>query len=238
MFGFQRTSGNGYKDFYVLVMRQLIQKFNSEGKKIKILLTAERTLVREAWSLIFKNDSRFQVIAECGTPEAALLKARDLRPDIIIMEIKPPELSGIEMASLVPKFSPGSRILVVSLYTAPHTVREVMKAGVSGYVTKTSPQEEMLQAVMTINEGQTYLCREFRKSCSEQSKDPGLPEEMLGQLSIREFEVFVGLRGGLDFWKIASQLNIGELTVEMHRREVLKKLNLNESELDDFLNKN
>ena len=60
----------------------------------------------------------------------------------------------------------------------------------------------------------------------------------MGRLSIREFEVFVGLRRGLDFWKIASQLNIGELTVEMHRRDVLIKVNLNESELDDFLNKN
>ena len=219
-------------------MGMFSQKYNSETKKIKILLTADKTLVCDAWSFILKKNSRFQVVAKCGTPESALLKARELRPDIIIMEIRPPELSGIEMASLVPKYSPESKILAVSMYTSPHTVSEVMNTGVSGYLTKTSPQEEMLEAIKQIYEGQNYLCREFRKLRTNQSKNFSEPEIMLGQLSLREFEVYIGMKAGLDFWRIASQLNIGELTVEMHRREVLKKLNLNDSELDDFLNKN
>src|SRR5438309_4112807 len=119
-------------------MRQINQN-NSDDKKITILLAEGRRIVRDAWSFILKKNTRFQVIAECGSPESALLQARDLRPDIIILEIKPPELSGIEMVSLVRKFSPNSKTLGVSLYTFPNIAREVMKAGASGYITKTSP---------------------------------------------------------------------------------------------------
>jgi len=222
----------------MVFMSQINQKKNSEDKKITILLAEDRRLVREAWSFILKKNTRFQVIAECDSPESALLQARNLRPDIFILEIRPPELSGIEMVPLVRKFSPGSNTLCVSLYTLPNIAREVMKAGASGYLTKTSPLEEMLQAVIEIKEGENYLCREIEKAPRGWSVDSDDPKLMLSQLSLREIEVVIGIRNGLTSWEIAEQLNIAGLTVEMHRYRISKKLKLNEdSELVTFLNK-
>ncbi|MFL5808455.1 MAG: response regulator [Flavisolibacter sp.] len=203
------------------------------------MLAEERRLVREAWSYILNKDARFQVIAECGSPESALLQARDLRPDIIIQEIKPPELSGIEMVSLVRKFSPGTKVLGVSLYTFPNIAREVMMAGASGYLTKTSSLEEMLQAVIGISEGEDYLCSEIKKVHKERPAESSDPKVMLGQLSIREIEIVIGIKNGFTSCKIAVQLNITKSTVEKHRYNILKKLNLNEDpELVAFVNKN
>ena len=225
--------------FYMVIMRQINQKYYSGGEKITILLAEDRRLVREAWSFILKKDPRFQVVAECACPESTFHQARDLRPDIIILEIKPPELSGIEMVSLVRKFSPGSKILGISLYTAPDTVREVMKAGASGYLTKTSPLEEMLEAIIEIMDGENYLCSEFKKTPREQPEDSDDPALLMSQVSLRETEIIAGIKNGLASCKIAGQLNIAGLTVEKHRSSILKKLKLNEdAELVDFLNNN
>ena len=220
-------------------MWQADQKYNSHGKKIRIMIAEDRRLVREAWSFILKNDSRFEIVAECSCPESTFHTARDVRPDIIILEVKPPELSGIEMVSLVRKFSPDSKILGVSHYTVPDIVHHVMKAGASGYLTKTSSPEEMCEAIIRIMEGEKYLCCEFRERPWQRSEGLVDTRLLMNQLSIREIEIVVGIKNGLASCKIAGQLNLTGLTVEAHRGRILEKLKLAEdAELVDFLNKN
>jgi DNA-binding NarL/FixJ family response regulator len=219
-------------------MTEINQQYNSGAKKIRILLAEDRRLVREAWNFILKNDNRFSIIAESDCPESTLHQARDLKPDVIILEVKPPELSGIEMVSLVHKFSPASKILCLSFYTVPTIVHQVMKAGASGFLTKTSPQEELAYAITEINAGENYLCSEFKKTPWDR-KGRSVPKGRLSDFSIRETEVFLGIKSGLDSWEMAEQLNIRELTVEMHRREIARKLKQYEDELQvELLNKN
>src|SRR5947208_3484363 len=96
------------------------QTNNSKGNRISILVVEDRRLVREAWSFILDKDERFRVLADCGSLESALLQAKMLHPDIVLLDIRPPGLSGIEVVPLIRKFSPGSKILCVSQYTFPH----------------------------------------------------------------------------------------------------------------------
>ncbi|HTD39154.1 MAG TPA: response regulator transcription factor, partial [Mucilaginibacter sp.] len=88
-------------------------------KKITILIADDHKLVRQTWEFIFNRDERFQVIAECATGEEAIEISRELRPDVVIMDINLPGISGLEATLQIRKFSPGSKIIAVSMHTQP-----------------------------------------------------------------------------------------------------------------------
>jgi two-component system invasion response regulator UvrY len=117
-------------------------------EKITILIADDHTLVRETWSFILNSDPRFFVVAECGSGEEAVEMAKNLRPAIVIMDINLPGINGIEATQQIRKFSPGSKILGVSLHTQPTYARKMMQKGAMGYVTKNSSREEMFKAIM------------------------------------------------------------------------------------------
>ena len=116
--------------------------------KITILIADDHTLVRETWSFILNTDPRFSVIAESGSGEEAVELAKKLRPNIVIMDINLPGINGIEATQQIRRFSPGSRILGVSLHTQPTYARKMMQKGALGYVTKNSSREEMFKAIL------------------------------------------------------------------------------------------
>lgn len=136
--------------------------------KNTILIADDHTLVRETWSFILNNHQNFEVIAESGTGEEAVEKAKTLRPDIILMDINLPGMNGIEATEQIRKLSPGSKILAVSLHTQPSYARKMMQKGAKGYVTKNSSREEMLRAIQTILKGENYICEEIKNILSEQ----------------------------------------------------------------------
>jgi DNA-binding NarL/FixJ family response regulator len=210
----------------------------SRERPITILLEEERRLVREAWRMVLEKEARFKVIAECSDCESALEKAKELHPDIIILDIVPPGLGGVEMIPLFRKFSPGSKILIVSHYTFPDIARKLLQAGASGYLTKTSPLEEMFESIFRVRKGEKYLCREVSNTIREQADESDDPKIRLSRLSIRELEVITGVKNGATSKEIAEDLKIAAKTVEIHRFRILKKLQLkNSSELVDFFNR-
>jgi DNA-binding NarL/FixJ family response regulator len=224
--------------FCTVFMKLLNIKPVSANNPITILLEEERRLVREAWTLVLNRDPLFRVIAECGDCESALLKAKELHPDVIILDIVPPGLSGVEMIPLFRKYSPGSKILIVSLYTFPDIARKLLQAGASGYLTKTSPLEEMFEAIIKVKEGEKYLCREISRTIKDQAEESDDPKIRLSRLSIRELEVIAGVKSGATSREIAQDLKITPKTVEIHRFRILRKLQLkNSSELVDFFNR-
>ena len=135
--------------------------------KISILIADDHTLVRETWSFILNTDPRFTVVAESGSGEEAVELAKKLRPNIVIMDINLPGMNGIEATQQIRKFSPGSRILGVSLHTQPTYARKMMQKGAMGYVTKNSSREEMVKAIHEVMNGKTYICREVLQKMNE-----------------------------------------------------------------------
>src|ERR1051325_6440753 len=107
-------------------------------KKITILIADDHKLVRQTWEFVFNSDDRFQVISECATGEEAIERSKQLHPDIVIMDINLPGISGVEATSQIRKYSPGSKIIGVSMHTQPAYAKMIMKEGASGYVTKNS----------------------------------------------------------------------------------------------------
>lgn len=206
-------------------------------EKITILIADDHTLVRETWSFILNNDPRFQVVAECGSGEEAVELARNLRPNIVIMDINLPGINGIEATQQIRKFSPASKILGVSLHTQPTYARKMMQKGASGYVTKNSSREEMYKAIMEIHAGKKYICEEIKNILSEQVISGEEPQSGLNSLSQREIEIITLIKNGHSSKEIAESLNISVKTVEVHRYNILKKLNLkNAASLVNFIN--
>lgn len=205
--------------------------------KITILIADDHTLVRETWSFILNTDQRFTVVAESGSGEEAVELAKQLRPNIVIMDINLPGINGIEATQQIRKFSPGSRILGVSLHTQPTYARKMMQKGAMGYVTKNSSREEMFKAILEIHAGKKYICDEIKNILSEQVISGDEPQSGLNSLSQREIEIISYIKKGNSSKEIADLLSISVKTVEVHRYNILKKLNLkNAAALVNFIN--
>lgn len=206
-------------------------------EKITILIADDHTLVRETWSFILNTDDRFKVIAESGSGEEAVELAKQLRPNIVIMDINLPGMNGIEATQLIRKFSPASRILGVSLHTQPTYARKMIQKGAMGYVTKNSSREEMFKAIMEVQQGRRYICDEIKNILSEQVINGEDQQTGLNALSQREIEIINFIKKGFSSKEIAESLDISVKTVEVHRYNVLKKLNLkNSAALVNYIN--
>jgi two-component system invasion response regulator UvrY len=206
-------------------------------EKITILIADDHTLVRETWSFILNTDERFKVIAETGSGEEAVELAKELRPNIVIMDINLPGMNGIEATQLIRKFSPVSKILGVSLHTQPTYARKMIQKGAMGYVTKNSSREEMFKAIIEVQNGRRYICEEIKNILSEQVINGEDQNTGLNALSQREIEIINFIKKGFSSKEIAESLEISVKTVEVHRYNVLKKLNLrNSAALVNYIN--
>jgi len=207
-------------------------------KPITIMIVDDHKLVREAWTMILNDDPRFEVIADCPNAESAIMEVKELRPDVVIMDVNMPGMNGIEAVAHIRKFSPASKILGVSCYTFPDIARKMIQAGASGYVTKNSSKAEMIHAIVEITKGLRYTCKEIRSLVQERQDGAEDPKTLLSSLSVRQIQIISAVRSGHTSREIAGQLQLAPKTVEIHRYKILKKLKLsNSAELVDFFNK-
>lgn len=195
-------------------------------EKITILITDDHALLRESWSFILNNDFRFKVIGECSTGEEAIDAVRQLRPDVVIMDINLPGMSGMEATSIIRKNSPGTKILCVSMHTQPAYARKMIQHGALGYVTKTSSSEEMINAIIEVYNNKKYICSDIKNILSNQLLSSDEQVNGFNTLSAREIDVIGFIKKGLSSKEIALELNLSVKTVEVHRYNILKKLKL------------
>ena len=206
-------------------------------KTITILIVDDHRLVRETWGYILNSDRQFKVIAECGSGEEGVELARQLRPDIVIMDVNLPGITGIEATSLIRKFAPASRILGVSFHSQPAYAKKMLQTGARGYITKNSSSEEMFEAIMEVYNGKKFICGEIKDKLSEQMIEGDNNSKGMDALSHREIEIINLIKNGLTSKEIADSLGISAKTVEVHRYNILKKLDLkNAAALVHFIN--
>src|SRR6266496_1958019 len=206
-------------------------------EKVTLLITDDHKLIREAWSSILNSDSRFKVIAETGSGEEAVELAKQLRPNVVILDINLPGMNGFDTIPLIRKFSPGSKILGVSLHTQPTYARKMIQKGALGYVTKNSSREEMFKAIMEIHNGRKYICDEIKNILSEQMLNGDEHTKGLNSLSQREIEIISFIKKGHSSKEIADILSLSAKTIEVHRYNLMKKLNLrNTAALVNYIN--
>ncbi len=205
-------------------------------EKITILIADDHKLIRQTWEFVFNSDDRFQVIGQFASGEEAIEASRQLRPAIVIMDINLPGMNGVEATTQIRKYSPGSKIIGVSMHTQPSYAKVIMKNGAMGYVTKSSSREEMFKAVLEVHAGNKYICEEIKNILSDSLMDNETDRNGINSLSQREIEIISQIKNGDSSKEIAAQLNLSVKTVEVHRYNILKKLKLkNTAALVNFI---
>ncbi|MFC0776112.1 response regulator [Terrimonas alba] len=204
-------------------------------EKITILLVDDHKLIRDSWAFILNSDSRFTVIGETSSGEEAIEIAREKRPQIVLMDVNMTPINGFDATRQIHKISPESRIIAVSMHTMPAYAKRMLQLGAMGYVTKNSSKEEMVTAIIEVNNGKKYICEEVKAILAEQEMDENSDE--LNNLSRREIDIIKLIKEGLSSKEIALQLDISLKTVEVHRYNILKKLKLkNTAALVNYIN--
>lgn len=204
---------------------------------IRIVLIDDHMLVREAWSMLLNKDPRFSVVAESGDAEQGVELCRQHRPDIVLLDINLPGMNGMEAVPLIKKYAPDAKIIAVSLHTQVAYVKKMMQSGASGYVTKNSHKDEMIQALTEVYAGRAYVCKEIKDILTAGMMNGITEERNVNVLSARELQIINYIRNGLSSKEIAQTSFISVKTVEVHRYNILKKLNLkNAAALVNYIN--
>ncbi|HEY6503582.1 MAG TPA: response regulator transcription factor [Chitinophagaceae bacterium] len=208
-------------------------------EKITIVLVDDHKLIRDSWSFILNSDSRFSVVGETSNGEEAVQIVKNLKPNIVLMDVNMSPVSGFDATKLITRYSPGSKVIAVSMHTMPAYAKRMMQLGAMGYVTKNSSKDEMIKAIMEVSSGRKYICDEVKNILAQKELEEDVEQGDMNNLSRREIDIIQLIKQGLSSKEIAQKLEISLKTVEVHRYNILKKLKLkNTAALVNFINVN
>ncbi|MEM6639705.1 MAG: response regulator transcription factor [Pseudomonadota bacterium] len=198
---------------------------------LRILVVDDQALVRRGFAMVLDNEPDMHVVAESGTGVEAIEAAREHRPDVILMDIRMPELDGLQAtAQILETQSESTRVIILTTFDPDEYVYQALRAGASGFVLKDIPPESLVAAVRTVADGgamldPTVTRRLIGRFAGTLSADQAYAER-LDRLTERETEVLRALADGKSNREIAETLCIGAATVKTHVSNVLSKLDL------------
>jgi DNA-binding NarL/FixJ family response regulator len=195
-------------------------------EQIRVLVVEDEKIVGEAIRALLEDAPGINVIDEATTGEAAIRKARQLKPDVILVDLLLPDKSGVEVIEEIMANDPGAHILVLTGFSDDSRVTAAFQAGALGYVLKTQATTELVQAIQTAYHGQSALHPAIATKLVRQLKRPleSVSEESL--LSEPEERVLIGVARGFSNQEIAEELDLSLSTVRTHVSKILSKLNL------------
>jgi two-component system, NarL family, invasion response regulator UvrY len=140
-----------------------------EHSKIRLVLVDDHQMVRETWKLILQQDHRIDIIAECSSGAEAIEIANELLPDIILMDINMFPVNGFEATRKIVRSCPDVKIIGVSVNDQPGYARNMIQLGAKGFVTKNTSQQEMIDAILEVFKGRTFICKELRDKMNSEN---------------------------------------------------------------------
>lgn len=196
---------------------------------IRLLISEDHLLVRAGIRALLEKAGDIHILGEASNGQEAVEMVRELRPDVVIMDIMMPRLNGIQAAEKIQEFKLPTRILLLSMYSDAGFIHRALQCGVKGYVLKSSVSDELLQAVRAVAGGQTFLSApisEMLEADAANPVSPGREGDPFAALSPREKEIMQLIAEGHTSVEIAKILFISDKTVEKHRIRLMKKLNV------------
>jgi len=195
---------------------------------IRVLVADDQSMVRAGFRMLLAGEEDIDVVAEASNGLEAVDKAARYHPAVILMDIRMPELDGLEATRRIMAADNGARILILTTFDLDEYVFEALKAGASGFVLKDDSPEQLIAAIRTVADGEALLSPSITKRVIEKFVriTPPAPPKGLEELSERERDVFRLLARGLSNGEIGEQLYISEATVKTHVTHILQKLDL------------
>ncbi len=199
---------------------------------ITVLLAEDHVVVREGLRVLIEADKDIQVVGEAITGREAVLMTKQLRPDVVVMDIAMPLLNGIQATQQILSAAPKTKILVLSAHADPEYVDQLMALGVVGYLTKQTSAEMVARAVRKVHSGETFFSPSVAKHLRDHYTKPVPPSGSFTRnnirLTSRETELLQLIAEGHVNKQIASDLKISIKTVEKHRQHLMEKLHIHE----------
>ncbi len=197
---------------------------------IRVLVADDQSMVRAGFRMLLAGEDDIEVVAEASNGKEAVEKAARFDPTVVLMDIRMPELDGLEATRRILAANPDARVLVLTTFDLDEYVYEALRAGASGFVLKDDPPEQLIAAVRTVASGDALLSPAVtRRVIGAFTRMPRpTPPKELEDLSGREREVFRLVAQGLSNAQIGKELFIGETTVKTHVTHILSKLGLHD----------
>jgi len=200
--------------------------------KIRVMLVDDHTILREGLRLLLSKQENIRIIGEASKGEDALRMAKELSPDLIIMDISLPDINGISLTRMITQADPRIAVLVLTMYNEKEYLISALKAGALGYLIKEGTIEEMIKAINTVYRHQIYIDRKFPSSVVNEAllrmKDENA-DESDDILTPREKDVLSLIAEGKSNKEIAAILNLSAKTVDVHRSNIMRKMDVHDA---------
>ncbi|GIE91433.1 response regulator [Actinoplanes regularis] len=197
---------------------------------IRVLVVDDQRMLRESFAVLLNAQPDLEVVAEAANGEEAVRQARDLRPDVVLMDVRMPVLDGLEATRRILAHAPGTKVLVLTTFDDDEYVHEAIRAGANGFLLKDSSAHQLADAIRTTVTGGAVLApsvtKRLMEDFSQRSAPPGAPSGRLAALTNQEIKVLGLVARGLSNAEIAVHLTVAEQTVKTHVSRILMKLNL------------
>lgn len=199
------------------------------SNRIRLILVDDHGVVRSGLRMLLEAKADMEIVAEAETGREAVEKVKALQPDVVLMDIQMPDMNGIEATQRIKTVSPQAAVLALTMHEDDHYFFEMLQAGASGYVPKRAAPDALINAIRIVSQGQVFL---YPSLASRLVKDflrraeAGDQPLVQDDLTPRELEVLTLIAGGLTNAEIGAQLVISVKTVDRHRENIMRKLNL------------
>lgn len=199
-------------------------------KTLRILIADDHDLMRRGVKALLQSHAGWEVCGEAHTGREAVAKAEELKPDIVILDISMPDLNGVDAAKRIRKGSPDTEVLILSVHYSDQLIRDILEAGVRGYIVKSDSDRDLIIAVETLANHKPFFTPRATEvmltNFNEGKTRTEPPETMRDRLTSREREIVQLLAEGKSSKEVASSLNISVKTAETHRANIMRKLQL------------
>jgi DNA-binding NarL/FixJ family response regulator len=196
---------------------------------VRVVIADDQQLIRTGFRMILAAEPGIEVVGEATTGAEAVAVTRELHPDVVLMDIRMPELDGIEATRriLADNRDPRTRVLILTTFDLDEYVYDALRAGASGFLLKDVPAHQLVAGVLTVGDGDALLAPSITRRLIEQFASPQTPPPPppgLDELTPRELEVYRLLATGSSNGEIAAELVVGETTIKTHVTRILMKL--------------
>lgn len=203
-----------------------VAKSGKPARRIRLLLVDDHPIVRKGLSSCLARHEHLVVVGEAADGREALAKAKELLPDVMLLDLDMPNMSGLAVSQVLRKELPQVKVIILSMHQRVEYLLSILQSGARGYVLKETPPEELVKAIETVNAGDSYFSPEIARLALNRFVQGNGEGPDLATLTNREQEVLVLIAEGLSNKEIASHLNVGVRTIETHRERIMRKLGI------------
>jgi DNA-binding NarL/FixJ family response regulator len=189
-------------------------------RPVRILIVDDHPVVRDGLRLIIETQASMKVVAEASSGEAALAAFAEHHPDVVVMDLRLPGMSGAQAAAALQRDHPQARVIILTSYGQEAEIETALKAGARAYLRKDADRSELLDAIRTVSAGGRYLPARIREVLADRAP--------LSDLTRREIEVLERMAAGMTNKEIGAALSISEDTVKLHAKNLFGKLDVND----------